>query len=221
MARTVAGLFDRLAKAEDAIRGLERSGIDRNNISIVANDAKGEYAKLAGSGGGHMASGAGTGAAIGGVAGLILGLAALAVPGVGPVVAAGPLAAALGSGSIGAMAGGLIGALTGMSIPEEDAQHYADAIRQGGVLVLVKTTDALAEHVCGILNEAGAEDTEERTADWPGEGWTACDVAEPRLSETHIESDQLSRSSEPKTPQLTRTGARIYVDGLEMDPRKN
>ena len=221
MAKTVAGLFHRFPKAEDALHELERGGIDRENISIVANDANGEYSKLAGRGASNMVAGAGTGAAIGGVTGLILGVAALAVPGVGPIVAAGPLTAALGSAGVGAVAGGLIGALTGMNIPEEEARYYADAVRRGGALVLVKTTDEQAEHVCSVLNRAGAEDIRARNTDWSGAGWKTCEVVEPRLAETNIESDQLSRSSEPDAPQLTRTGARIYVDGLEMDPRKS
>ena len=211
MARTVVGLFDRFADAEDAIGELAKSGIDRNRISIVAKDAKGEYVKLAG--GSSLVAGAGTGAAIGGVAGLILGLAAIAIPGVGPVVAAGPLATALGSAGVGAAAGGIMGALTGMNIPEDDARYYAEAIGQGGALILYNSTDEQAEYVREVLNRSGARNVEERNAGGRNQG--ARDI------ETQRERAQLRQTPEADAPQITRSGARIYVDGLEMDPRKS
>jgi hypothetical protein len=98
MAKTVVGVFDRFLLAEDAIQELERAGFPRNDISIVisivAGNQGGDRASKTADSGAGMVAGAGAGAAIGGVAGLILGLGALAIPGVGPILAAGPIAAA-------------------------------------------------------------------------------------------------------------------------------
>ena len=82
------------------------------------------------------------------IAGLLVGIGALAVPGIGPVLAFGPLAAAIGAtaagAGLGAAAGGIIGALVGLGIPEEDANFYAEGVKRGGVLVTVRADDARA-----------------------------------------------------------------------------
>src|SRR5687767_6000911 len=106
MAQTVVGLFDSYQEAQQVVRELESSGFSHSDVSIVANDASGEYASSVGSGDRKMdnnaaekaGSGAVGGTAVGAGLGLLAGLAALAIPGVGPVIAAGPLAAALGAG---------------------------------------------------------------------------------------------------------------------------
>jgi len=160
--QTVVGLFDSFSDAQAVVRDLEREGFTRDDISIVANDASGEYASRTGEGQtGDAAAGAGKGAAIGGVAGLALGLAALAIPGIGPVVAAGPLATALTGAGIGAVAGGLIGALTHMGVPEEDARYYDEGVRQGGALVMVKAAGDRATRAAEILERSGAENVDE------------------------------------------------------------
>lgn len=189
MAKTVVGLFGRFVVAEDVIRELENAGIPRNDISIAAVEGKGSGSEE----GADIGAGAGAGAALGGVAGLVLGLGALAIPGAGPLVAAGPLAAALASAGIGAAAGGFLGALTGLGVPEQDANYYAEAVRKGQAVIMVRTEGGSAETVREILNRSGAQDVSE---------------GDPR-------------SSEPESPQIAMTGARIYEDGLEMNPRKS
>jgi len=160
--QTVVGLFDDFPQAQAVARTLEDQGFNSNEISIVANDARGEYASKDGeTHTGDTAAGAGKGAAIGGVAGLALGLAALAIPGIGPVVAAGPLATALTGAGIGAVAGGLIGALTNMGVPEEDAHYYNEGVRSGGALVMVKASADRARRAADILEGAGAENVDE------------------------------------------------------------
>ncbi len=137
MARTVVALYDNFADANAAIRELVDNGFPRDDISIMASDANGEYSRTVGgtppasmentaSGAGV---GAGVGAVIGGLGGLLIGLGALAIPGLGPVIAAGPLAAALtglagaGAGAVaGGVAGGLLGALMDMGIPNQTAE---------------------------------------------------------------------------------------------------
>lgn len=211
MPKTVVGLFERTLLAEDAIQKLQKAGFERNNISIVAR----EGSKELDSGDNTMSkavAGAGAGAIVGGIAGLVAGLGALTIPGVGPVIAAGPLAAALSSAGIGAAAGGLIGALTGINIPESDANYYAEEIRRGGALVVVKTDDEHAQLARQTLNDAGAQDIGDGSRESSPTALT---------SEHEIERNSLSQTNEPAAPQITRTGARIYMDGLEMDPRKS
>jgi uncharacterized protein (TIGR02271 family) len=115
--------------------------------------------------------GAGTGAAIGGGLGLVAGLASLAIPGFGPVIAAGPIASALAGAGIGAAAGGMIGALTHVGVPEHEAEYYAEGVRRGGVLVTVRAEDDRADDVADIMENHGAQDVEERAAEWQSSGW--------------------------------------------------
>ena len=203
MAKTVAGIFPRFLLAEDAVQNLVSAGFQANDISIVARDKVARGAQTSEQSD-DTAGRAGAGAAIGGVAGLVLGLGALALPGIGPVVAAGPIAAALSSAGIGAAAGGILGALTGMNIPEDDAGHYAEAIRRGGAVVIVKTDDATSNVALDILNRSGAQDLEDLN-----------------VQQSDRAADSVSHSSDPASPQVTLSGARIYEDGLEMNPRKS
>ena len=124
MAKNVVGLFEGPVQAEETIKELQNAGFERNRISVISNEASGENTPPEQHHAGAVSS-AGAGAMIGGIAGLVAGLGALAIPGLGPIIAAGPLALALGSAGVGAAAGGMIGALTGMNIPESDAKYYA------------------------------------------------------------------------------------------------
>lgn len=170
--KTVVGLFDTFAEAQNVVQDLVDSGFSRENISIVANDANGEYATYDSEGDvadGAMA-GAGTGALVGGVLGLLVGVGALAIPGVGPVLAAGPLAATLTGAGIGAVAGGLLGALVDLGVPEEDAHYYTEGVRRGGALVTVAADDARADDAIAIMNRHGAVDLDERSSSWQDSG---------------------------------------------------
>jgi hypothetical protein len=106
-----------------------------------------------------IAAGAGSGAAIGGVLGWLVGIGALAIPGVGPLVAAGPIVAALaGAGAAGA-AGGLVGGLVGAGIPEVEAKRYAGRVREGGYLISVHCDDRnWAKRAEEILEATGGRD---------------------------------------------------------------
>ena len=176
--RTVTAMFDDYAGAANAVTRLKTAGIPENDISIVSNDES-ERARYDADGtttGADTASGAGTGAAIGGVlgggAGLLAGLGLLAIPGVGPVVAAGWLAATLVGAGAGAAAGGLIGGLTGAGIDERDAHVYAEGVRRGGSLVTVRANDGNVAAVEDILDDEGTIDLVEREESWRREGWT-------------------------------------------------
>jgi uncharacterized membrane protein len=102
------------------------------------------------------AAGTATGGVIGALGGLLVGLGTLAIPGVGPIMAAGPIAAALGGAAIGAATGGLIGALVDAGVPEEYATTYATHIERGHVLLTVRTDAASQGQVRDILEHAGA-----------------------------------------------------------------
>ena len=150
MARAVCGVLEHPPAAHAAVQDLLDSGFLRENISVVAR----EGSEGAGDPGSTplpaappsgASAGAGAGTALGGVAGLLLGLGALAIPGLGPLVAAGPLAAALAGAGAGAVAGGLIGALTDLGVPEDEACSYVDDLRRGGVLLVVRAEGMMIE----------------------------------------------------------------------------
>lgn len=173
--RTVVGLFDDIQSAQRAANELVNAGITRDQISVVAGNESGRYSDyISGSGeiGKNTGSKAGAGAAIGGGLGLLAGLAALAIPGFGPVIAMGPIATALTGAGIGAATGGLIGGLKDSGVPEHHAEYYAEGVRRGGVLVTVRTSDDLADKAADILDAAGAADVDERSAQWRSSGWS-------------------------------------------------
>jgi hypothetical protein len=148
--------------------------------------------------------GAGIGAALGGVGGLLVGLGALVIPGIGPVIAAGPLAAALGgvagagAGAIaGGAAGGLLGALTDMGVHEEQAQYYAEGVRRGGTLLTVRTEDDMASRAVDVMNRHNPIDVRHRANQWREAGWQGFDVnAQPYVDrgidrERQLDQDKL------------------------------
>ncbi len=149
MARdVVVGVYKTESEANSAVVRLLEAGYDRDDISIVAKDPErfehlttvDETATETADG---AAAGALTGGAIGGLGGLLLGLGALAIPGIGPIVAAGPIAGAIGGVLAGGAVGGLIGALVNLGVDEEEARTYEENLRQGDILVVV---DADQEH---------------------------------------------------------------------------
>jgi uncharacterized protein (TIGR02271 family) len=161
----IIGVFESRREAESAVQQLISSGVNRDSISIVSrNDTEDTQDLKSYDDTSGAAKGAGIGAALGGVGGLLAGLAGLAIPGIGPILAAGPIAAALGGAlggaGLGAAAGGLIGALTDMGVPEHEARHYEDAVRQGKTLLTVRAEDASAERLASILDNCGAVDIE-------------------------------------------------------------
>jgi hypothetical protein len=196
MAKTVIGLFDNYQHAQNVVQELIDNGYRKEEISVVANEnAHGlREARERGVGdtGNRADEGAGAGAVggtvVGGAIGLLVGAGLLAIPGIGPVLAAGPLAAAVGTAAatagagalgagIGAATGGLLGALVGLGIPEEDAEYYSEGVRRGGTLVTVQTEDRLADDAHYIMQRNGAIDIHERGAQWRSEGWTGYNPA--------------------------------------------
>ncbi len=103
----------------------------------------------------------------------------LAIPGLGPVVAAGWLVAGLTGAGIGAAAGGLAGGLTGAGLSESEAAAYAEGVRRGGTLVTVRSDEGRAAQVLSILNAAGSIDLDQRAEGWRSEGWTGGTLGDP------------------------------------------
>ncbi|MDR9776870.1 general stress protein [Rhizobium hidalgonense] len=176
--RTVTGLFDDYTDASSAVSALEAAGVPSNDISIVSNNADHRHGEHSNAGEGAGA-GAGIGAVVGGAGGLLTGLGLMAIPGVGPVVAAGWLAATAAGAAAGAVAGGatggIIGAMTSSGVSDEDANVYAEGVRRGGSLVTAKVEDALVPEAEAILKRSSWVDPAARRAAYTKEGWTRFD----------------------------------------------
>ncbi|MGX5829921.1 general stress protein [Mesorhizobium sp. 43Arga] len=176
--RTVTGLFDNYDDASHAVGELEATGIPHSDISIVANNADKQHDIDTSRAADSAAGGAGLGAVVGGAGGLLTGLGLMAIPGVGPVVAAGWLAAtavgAVGGAVVGGAAGGIVGALTDSGVSEDDAHVYAEGVRRGGTLVTARVDN---QHVVDAQRILGQQSVNlaERRADYEAAGWTGFD----------------------------------------------
>jgi uncharacterized protein (TIGR02271 family) len=179
MTKTVIGTYRDMQTATAVVNDLVNAGFHRNSISVIANDADKQYSSYVDNDNAadDTAKGAGIGAAIGGLGGLLVGLGALAIPGVGPVIAAGPLAAALAGAGIGAVTGGIIGALVDLGIPEESAHIYAESVRRGNVLVAAQVEDNRVDEATHIMKRTGLIDIEREASDWRASGWTGFDTS--------------------------------------------
>jgi len=152
MDKRVIGVYDNGDDAVRAVEDLKAQGYDRNDISIVAKDRDEVDAVNAETGTKTeegLAAGAATGGILGGATGLLAGVGALAIPGIGPILAAGPIAAMLTGAVVGAGTGGLAGALIGMGIPEDEANQYERDVKEGKLLVLL---DPSARKVDSFVN---------------------------------------------------------------------
>ncbi len=163
---TISRLYDSPADAERAVARLEAAGVPHSDISIVANNSDSWFSSDNNVNRDHdgvddraegAGKGAGIGAGVGGAAGLLAGLGLLAIPGLGPVVAAGWLAATAVGAAAGAATGGIVGALTEAGVSEEDAHSYAEGVRRGGTLVSARVAGADRGRLDGILNEISGE----------------------------------------------------------------
>src|SRR3984885_15366269 len=174
MTVTISRLYDNYADAQRAVQGLENAGVPHSDISIVANNSDnwyngGKRVDRDGDGVDDRAEGAGKGAGIGagvgGAAGLLAGLGLLAIPGLGPVGAAGWLAATAVGAATGAATGGIVGALTQAGVSEDDAHSYAEGVRWGGALVSARVGEADRSRLDELLNES-AVNLRDRSAAW-------------------------------------------------------
>jgi hypothetical protein len=171
--KTIVGLFDTYIAADRTVAELEKFGYDKEDINLIAREHVIQREREAASG---VAEGAGTGAAVGGLVGLLASVGVASVPGLGPVLAFGPLAISLAStavgAGVGAAAGGILGALVDLGITEEEAHFYAEGVKRGGILVAVKSANkSQAAEVASVMKEQGAVDVTQRRTMWTQEGW--------------------------------------------------
>lgn len=151
-----------IGQAERIVRDLQTAGFSANDISVLMADKRGtrdfavEHNTKAPEG---AATGAATGAVLGGVAGWLAGIGSLAIPGLGPLIAAGPIMAALSGAAAGGTLGGITGSLVGMGIPEFEAKKYEGHVKSGSVLVSVHSENSTeTDRAKGIFEAAGAKD---------------------------------------------------------------
>ncbi len=189
MKTTITRLFDNRSEAEAAVRDLESIGVAEDDLSLVAGRTSAEDTRAFArhdhdlDGDNDTAEGAGKGAAtgglIGGGAGLLAGLGLLAIPGLGPVVAAGWLASTAVGAAVGAVAGGatggLLGALKDAGVPEGDAHVFAEGVRRGSTLVSARVEQTDVARAEAVLNGHSGVDAVTRGAVYRGEGWTSFD----------------------------------------------
>jgi hypothetical protein len=200
MTVTISRLYNNHEDARAAVRALEGAGVAHGDISILASNADNWYspdrkadtypdrdldghddrAEAAG-------AGAGIGATVGGAAGLLTGLGLIAIPGVGPVVAAGWLVATLAGAAAGGATGGVVGALSQAGVGKEDADIYAEGLRRGGAVVSARVRDGDASRLQAVMDRA-AVNLAERSAAYRQGGWKSFN---PQA--TPYTSDQIRR----------------------------
>jgi hypothetical protein len=170
MAKTVVAMYDEITDVQNVVGELDRRGFPREKISVVTKDTRPEAREVVEDEGTHAGEGAGIGAAagavLGGIAGLLVDLGLLLIPGIGPLLVAGPIAVALTGAGVGAGTGAIVGALVGLGIPEEEARYYSEGIRRGGTLIAVEAPDADVDRAEKILQRFGPVDINERAASW-------------------------------------------------------
>jgi hypothetical protein len=155
----VFGIYPSYANVESGVDGLKAAGFSNRDIAHEKGTKAPEGAT----------AGAGTGVVLGGVMGWLLGVGALAIPGLGPFIAAGPIMAALAGAGVGGTVGGIAGALVGMGIPEYEAKRYEGRVKDGGILLSVHSDSSeWTKRAKMILEATGAQDissTSEATSD--------------------------------------------------------
>src|SRR5271167_4206782 len=158
----VFGIYPSYANVESGVDGLKAAGFSNRDISVLFPESAGsrDFAHEKGTKAPEGATaGAGTGLVVGGTMGWLLGIGALAIPGLGPFIAAGPIMAALAGAGVGGAVGGITGALVGMGIPEYEAKRYEGRVKNGGILLSVHSDSwEWTKRAKDILDRTGAEE---------------------------------------------------------------
>jgi hypothetical protein len=194
------GIYNNQRQVELAVDRLKEEGYRNTDISVLfpenvgTKDFAHEKHTKAPEG---ATAGAGTGAVLGGALGWLAGIGALAIPGLGPFIAAGPIMAALAGAGVGGTVGGLVGALVGMGIPEYEAKRYAGRIKDGGILLSVHCDNSeWTKKAKQILEDTGAED----------------------VSSTGESDADFSKSDRPMLRSEERTGVETDINVVNTDP---
>jgi hypothetical protein len=177
--KTVICIATSYNQAEAIVNKLRTEGFANSDISILFPDKSGprdfghEKSTKAPEG---AVTGAGAGGALGGTLGWLAGVGLLAIPGLGPFIAAGPILAALSGAAVGAAVGGIAGSLVGMGIPEYEAKRYEGKVKDGNILISVHADSGeKVERAKRVFEESGAADIATTGQAKPGTGSPACD----------------------------------------------
>jgi uncharacterized protein (TIGR02271 family) len=218
---TVVGVFRAPEQARDAIEALKDAGFSPDAISILSPDRRAgrELAEETGTHAGEgAATGAVTGGILGGLGGWLVGIGALAIPGVGPFIAAGALATALGGAAIGAGVGAIAGALVGLGVPKEEAEYYEGEVKSGRTLVTVRADGRYAE-AQRLLRLHGAYDIESRegaTATGATAAATGRAAAEGERT-VQLREEQLQARTQPVQSGEVTVGKEVVEERRTMD----
>jgi uncharacterized membrane protein len=199
--RTVVGVFDSINHAARALTDLEETGVPTENTHLIAGNDKSkhdEYLKKAKEASTTTAAAAASGASFGGGLGIVASLAALAIPGVGPIIAGGAMLTVLTGLGIGAAAGGLLGALKNIGISHEEAPLYEEAVRRGAVLAIAIVDDERAQDAVEVMAARGGRDIRSEVDTWAETDWSG-----PKTDPHPYSSDDGRRSHE--MPEKVRT----------------
>ncbi len=206
MTKTITRLFDDYSDATAALHDLERLGVPHDSVSIVANNADGAHGDAATSLGdvndhGDVSRGVSTGAAVGGVGGLLAGLGLLAIPGLGPIVAAGWLASTVVGAGIGAAGGAatgtIVGALKDAGHSDDEAHVYSEGVRRGGTLLSARVDDSLATDAEAVLDRNRSVDASTRGSAYRQDGWSSFDDTAPAYSRDEVAAERDRYRSTP------------------------
>jgi hypothetical protein len=199
MKRSALCLVDTEAQADGVVAKLRSAGFSENDISVLFPD-KGSTRDFAHKKETKMPEGAtvgaSTGGVVGGTIGLLAGIGALAIPGLGPFIAAGPIMAALSGGAIGAGVGGLTGALVGLGIPEYEAKRYEGKVKEGGILISVHSeSNDETNRAKNIFKEEGAHD-----------------ISSTGEAHSDVKEADVSRTAETRVPEVTSSSELLESD---------
>lgn len=187
MTRTVSKLYDSYSQAQRAVEALEQAGFSSSEVSLISRYRDDNTLADEASG---ATTGATAGAVVGGGTGLLAALGVIAIPGIGPLVAAGVLATTLVGAAGGSVVGGLIGALTDFGVSEDDAHVYSEAVRRGSSLVTVRTDDDRLATADAILNAHTPVDVGQRRQAYMKSGWSKYDPASKGYTAEEIRKER-------------------------------
>jgi hypothetical protein len=207
-------IFATRSAAESAVDRLIAAGFSNQDVSVLMSDntSSREFATEKNTKAPEgTATGVGVGGVVGGTLGLLAGLGALAIPGVGPLIAAGPIMGALAGLGVGGAVGGLVGALVGMGIPEYEAKRYEGRVKDGGILVSVHCdTSEEISRAKDVLKQAGGEDIASS-----GEKSVSSHTAS--TDKGHTDADRLDTARERVYERDVTTGTTVADEELVAD----
>lgn len=224
MAKTIAALYDDFNTANRVMEALVTTGFDRDQISVVANDTDRNYARQ------YKVEEynpeddvtAGEGAGVGAIAGGLIGLGAALIPGIGPIIAAGPVVAALLGAGVGAAAGaatgGITAALIDFGVDEETAHIYAEGVRRGGALVVAHVEDKNEDTAVNTMNKYNPIDVDKWAETWQSSGWSRFDErAEPYNAAQVTEQRTYVRGMDGGERRTTEKGDEVHAQVIEEE----